>query len=134
MMPRPRKPKLRFEGWMSLSARTFDELVMSKVGEIGRSAVGLSRNEVTEVFLLVAVWFDTGAGESAGLISMAGFLSAALLLAFLGTDGVSSLATDDFRGRFDVLAVGVFFVDSRASNSASFPESFLLEAVAAAAA
>ena len=113
MIPRPRNPKLNVDGWMSLSARTLDDDVMSKVGDIGRSAVGLSKNEPTDVFLLVEVWLDTGPGESAGLMSMAAFFSAAaLLLDFFATVGVSSLAPEDFRGLFGVFVEpGVFLFD-----------------------
>ena len=48
-MPRPKNPKLRFEGWMSLSRRIFEDEVRSSEDEAGRSAVGLSRNEDTAV-------------------------------------------------------------------------------------
>ena len=48
-MPRPKNPKLRFEGWMSLSQRIFEDEVRSSEGKAGRSAVGLSRNEDTAV-------------------------------------------------------------------------------------
>ena len=57
MMPSPKNPKLRFDGLMSLSFKVLDELVRSNDGEMGRSAVGLSRNDDTAVddvlFLLV---------------------------------------------------------------------------------
>ncbi len=49
MIPRPRNPKLRLDGWMSLSRRIFEDDVMLKDGEAGRSAVGRSRNEDTAV-------------------------------------------------------------------------------------
>jgi hypothetical protein len=59
MMPRPRNPKLSVDGWMSLSARIFDDDMMSNDGDSGRSAVGLSRKDATDVFLLDEAWFDT---------------------------------------------------------------------------
>jgi hypothetical protein len=57
MIPRPKKPKLKFDGWMSLSAKIFEDVVISNDGDTGRSAVGLSKNDETAVdealFLLV---------------------------------------------------------------------------------
>lgn len=140
MIPRPKKPKLKFDGWMSLSAKIFEDVVISNDGDTGRSAVGLSKNDETAVdealFLLVDAWFDTdndGTGESAGLTSRLtfDFFSAAFVFGFLATDGVSSLAADAFRG---LLGVFAFFVDNRASNSASFSGSWLPDEARAAAA
>ena len=57
MIPSPKNPKLRVDGLMSLSFKVFEDVVRSKEGEMGRSAVGLSRKDDTAVdealFLLV---------------------------------------------------------------------------------
>jgi hypothetical protein len=64
IMPRPRNPKLRFEGWMSLSRRILDDDVRSSECETGISAVGLSRSEETAVdealFLLKRMFISSG--------------------------------------------------------------------------
>ena len=50
MIPSPKNPKFSVDGLMSLSIKIFDDVVRSKEGEMGRSAVGSSsRNDDTAV-------------------------------------------------------------------------------------